>query len=318
MKAPKFWEDDGLTSKLLSPLSGIYAKQTAKRVKQKGYKAKIPVICVGNLVAGGAGKTPTAIEIASWFQEKDKQVHFLSRGYKGSEENPCKVDCKDAERFGDEAVMLSEYATSWVGAARDETAKLAESEGAEILIMDDGFQNPLLQKDFSLLVVDGVYGFGNGKVIPAGPLRENVKDGLKRADAVLVIGEEKAKLPKFEIPKFNAKIKIEYNEILKQEEIVAFCGLGRPQKFFDSLKTEELNVVGEMPFPDHHQYSEADLKQVFAEATKHNAVVVTTQKDYVKIPDQLKMLVQLVKSELVIEDLAKLKRQVFKGLGLKA
>lgn len=303
MKAPKFWEKENLTAKLLSPLSGVYAKKTATRLEEeKGYKAKIPVICIGNLVAGGAGKTPIAILIAKQLQEAGKNVHFLCSDYAGEVETPQKVESDDCAKYGDEAVLLSETAPTWVGSDRSATAKLAQKDGAELLIMDDGFQNPTLKKDFSIIVIDGTYGFGNGRVIPAGPLREPIDVGLQRADCVLVMGEEKAKLPAFSIPKFSAKLEIEYEEFLQQEDVVAFCAIARPKKFYNSLEEKGLNIVEKFSFPDHHLYSDEDLKKILNSATERQAIAVTTEKDYVKIPKQLRVMLHLVKATAVLDD----------------
>lgn len=315
MKAPKFWDEDNLTAKILSPLSGIYAGQTAKRAAaaNTAYKPKTPVICVGNLVAGGAGKTPTSIALANLFAEKKKKVNFLSGGYGGEFEGQQKVDGEDWQQFGDEAVMLSRTATTWVGKDRGEAAKKAirdKENKPDLFIMDDGFQNGTIGKDFSVLVVDSEYGFGNGRVIPAGPLREPIEDGLKRADCVILIGEKKAKLPEFDIPVFEAEIEISYPDFLEHEEIVAFCGIARPEKFYKSLRARGLNVVEEISFPDHHAYSEDDLKKVFATATEKGAVAVTTEKDAVKVPSNLQMLVQVVKAELKIKESAKLQKLI--------
>lgn len=310
--APKFWDNNNFWAKLLSPAAKIYAAQTAKRMQKTGYKAKVPVICVGNLVVGGGGKTPVAIYLAKQLMAQNKKVHFLASGYGGSAygiEPAQKVLAHDCKKFGDEAVLLAKTAPTWVGKNRAEAAKLAEADGAEILLMDDGYQNADLYKDFSLLVIDGEYGFGNGRVLPAGPLREPVADGLARADAVIVIGEERADLPEFAQPKFAANVKIYFDEFLRNDEVVAFCGIARPEKFFNSLQRAGLKLVETISFPDHFLYAEADLKGILGVAEQYGAVVVTTEKDYVKIPEMLHMMLHLVKAEIEIfaaQDLLKL------------
>lgn len=297
MKAPKFWEKENWIAKLLTPFAAIYAKKTAQRMAEsKGYKAKIPVMCIGNLVAGGAGKTPIALYVAKQLIADGKKVHFLCSDYAGEVETAQKVESSDCKKYGDEAVLLSKTAPTWVGKDRAETAKLAETDGAEILIMDDGFQSPSLQKDFSVVVVDGAYGFGNERVIPAGPLREPIEVGLKRADCVVVMGAETAKLPMFSIPKFSAKLEIEYDEFLQMEDVIAFCAIARPQKFYASLTERNLKIVKEFSFPDHHLYTDNDLKKILNSATDLQAVAVTTEKDYVKIPKQLRVMLHLVKA----------------------
>lgn len=306
-KAPKFWESENLLAKLLSPLSAIYAKKTAQRLAEaKGYKAKIPVICIGNLVAGGAGKTPIALYLAKQLIADGKKPHFLCSNYAGEVETAQKVESSDCKKYGDEAVLLSKTAPTWVGKDRAETAKMAEKEGADILIMDDGFQSPTLQKDFSIVVVDGQYGFGNGRVIPAGPLREPIEVGLKRADCAIVMGEEMAKLPAFEIPKFSAKLEIEYDEFLQAEDVIAFCAIARPEKFYKSLSDRGLKIVQKFSFADHHLYTDEDLKKILNSATELRAVAVTTEKDYVKIPKQLRVMLHLVKAKAVLAEAEKL------------
>lgn len=317
-KAPKFWEQDGIIAKLLSPLSGIYASKTAKRLAEtKGYKAKIPVICVGNLVAGGAGKTPIALYIAKQLIADGKKPHFLCSDYAGEVETPQKVESGDCAKYGDEAVLLSKTAPTWVGSDRAATAKLAQKAGAEILIMDDGFQNPSLKKDFSIVVIDGAYGFGNGRVIPAGPLREPIDVGLKRADCIVVMGEEAAKLPATELPKFSAKLEIEYEESLQADDVIAFCAIARPQKFYDALRAKDLKIVQEFSFPDHHLYSEEDLKKILNAATERQAIAVTTEKDYVKIPKQLRVMLHLVKAEAVFAESEKFMAALNKKINAK-
>lgn len=310
MKAPKFWETDNIISKLLKPFAGIYANQTAKRLKQTGYISKVPVICVGNLVAGGAGKTPVCIWLAKQLFAQGKKVHFIASGFGGNFDKAGnkaqKVDSLDCVKFGDEAVLLSKTAPTWVSKDRGEAAKMAENDGAEIIIMDDGFQNATLEKTFSIIVADGEYGFGNGKVIPAGPLRETVEVGLKRADCLLVIGKREFPLPAAKLPNFAAKLNIYYDPFLQNEDVVAFCAIARPKKFYDSLVASGLRVIDEVSFADHHLYNEQDLKNILQLASDKQAVVVTTEKDYVKIPKQLHLMFNLVKAEIELKDAEKL------------
>ncbi len=306
MRTPKFWEKDGLLPRLLSPASFLYKSATAARVKKPGYRAKVPVVCIGNLTAGGAGKTPTTIALATALKEQGRKPHIISRGYGGSFEGVVKVGEQSPKIVGDEPILLSQTATTWVAEDRAAAAKAAEESGADIILMDDGFQNPDVEKDFSLLVFDGGFGIGNGRVIPAGPLREPVAEGMKRADAVLVIGNKEKELPKFDVPVFSAKIEIEYDPILKNEDIVAFCGIGRPGKFFASLKESGLKLVDEMEYPDHHFYTEEELKRILAVASEKSAMVVTTEKDMVKIPAHLHMMVNPVIAKLRVKNIEKL------------
>lgn len=317
-KTPEFWNQQSLPAKILSPISLVYASAVANRVKQKGYKSKLPVICVGNLVAGGAGKTPTALYITHLLQSKGLKPHFLASGYSASLKIATKVIDEDASKYGDEAVLLSKTAPAWIGRDRAQTAQMAEAEKADALVLDDGFQNPSLEKTFSVIVVDGEYGFGNGRVIPAGPLRELPQEAAKRADAVIIIGEQTAKIGKFTLPTFSANVEISFPDFIRDENIVAFCGLARPEKFFNSLKKEGLKVIEEISFPDHHPYSESDLKAVLSIASQSAAVVVTTEKDYVKIPPKLRMMVQLVKMEIALDNEKEFSSLLFKKITKKS
>ena len=204
--APKFWDKKGLPSVLLAPASFFYAQGTAKAVRGRGYRPRAKTICVGNLTVGGSGKTPTAIAIAQGLQASGKNVHFVTKGYGRKSKNigVVKVKSQPAEEVGDEPLLLAQTAPTWVADSRAEGAKQADAAGADIIIMDDGFQSSEVEKDFSLVVIDGGYGLGNGKVMPAGPLREKPEKGLKRADAILVIGEPKKSLPSAGLEVFRA------------------------------------------------------------------------------------------------------------------
>lgn len=302
MKAPKFWEDDNLKSRLLSPLSFFYKKSTANRVAQPGYKSALPVICIGNITAGGAGKTPTAIAIARIAQSLGKNPAFVSKGYGRTSTENLKVEKQKPDQVGDEPLLLSKIAPTFVSDEREQGAKMAEEAKAGLIILDDGFQDPSLEKSLSFLVVDGGYGLGNGKVIPAGPLRETFEEAVTRADAIIVIGEQKKLLPKTDKLVFKAKMQIHIPEHLKEDDVVAYCGIGIPQKFYNSLRAEGVNIVKEVSFGDHYNYSEQDFRDIFAIATEKQAVVFTTEKDYVKVPEHLKMLISKIKAELVFED----------------
>lgn len=306
--APKFWEKNGLIPTLLSPASIFYARGTAKKLEGKGYRSKAKVICIGNIVAGGSGKTPVAMSVAQFLQKHGKNVHFISKGYGRKSENigTVRVKGQKAEEVGDEPILLSQVAPTWVGESREELAKQAEAAGAEILIMDDGFQNSELEKDLSFLVIDGGYGLGNGKVIPAGPLREPAEEALKRAQAVIVVGKGAKQLPETTLPVFKCRFDLDIPENVKDEEVVAFCGIGRPEKFFQSLKDNNIKIVEELAFPDHHFYNDVDFKAIFGIANFKKAVIVTTAKDMVKVPDRFKKIIYPVTAHLEFEDEEKL------------
>ncbi len=321
LTSPKHWENDGLAAKLLSPASFFYARATAKRLTEKGYRPQAKVICIGNVTAGGAGKTPAALAIAAMLQEEGKNVHFITTGFGRKSENigVVRVAKQPAEEIGDEPLLLAATAPTWVGENRAELAKAAEKAGADIIIMDDGFQNAEIEKDVSLIVIDGGYGLGNGRVIPAGPLREPFAAALARADGVIIVGKKTKELPEFTLPSFKANMELDIPENVKDEEVVAFCGIGRPDKFFASLKNHNIKVVEELGFPDHHYYNENDFKAIFGIANSHKAVIVTTSKDMVKIPERFRKIIYPVKGELVFENEGrKLKKLILKKLNAKS
>ncbi len=191
MRQPEFWRHDGAVAKILTPLGwAFHGAGRIRRWAARPYCAPIPVICVGNLVAGGAGKTPVAMAIADMLLAARRKPHFLTRGFGGGLAGPVRVDRSghDAGAVGDEALLLADMAPCWVARDRADGARAAVDAGAEIIVMDDGFQNPQPAKDLSLIVIDGGVGFGNRRVIPAGPLRENLAAGIRRADAAILIG----------------------------------------------------------------------------------------------------------------------------------
>lgn len=286
MKTPKYWQSNSLISKLLEPAGFVYGTLTQLRLKLvKPRKARIPVICIGNITAGGTGKTPVAVSVAKMLASDMFHPFFISRGYGGRLQNVMVNNKKHTARdVGDEPLLLSKQAPVIVNADRFAAAETAASEGADAVIMDDGFQNPSLYKDVSFLVFDGHYGTGNGKLIPAGPLRETLADGLKRADAVIILGKDKQDLAqKCGLPVFYGHTEAARTG-LGDRDVLAFAGIGHPQKFYYTLKQQGFNVVKTVDFPDHHFYTGAELNALLAEARKLNADVYTTEKDYVKIP----------------------------------
>ena len=290
MKTPSHWQNKNLLSYVLLPLGFLYAQATALRLKIKKSKSvNIPVICVGNLTAGGTGKTPTAIAIAEIIQKLGKRPFFVSRGYGGTLSGVI-VDNKkhSAEQVGDEPLLLAQKADVSINADRYQAAKKAIENGAEVIIMDDGFQNPSLKKDLSFLVFDGGYGVGNAFPLPSGPLRENFAKGIKRADAAIIIGEDKTNLRSKlkNIPVFEAIICAKPAEDINKP-VIAFAGIGRPQKFYDSLRQEKLNILQTIDFPDHHFYTEQELNNLLSLSQQKNAELITTSKDWVKIPTHL-------------------------------
>ena len=321
LKPPAFWYDNeaqgaGLCRALLSPFGMAYGWASRQRFDLY-YPVPMarPVICVGNLVAGGAGKTPVAMSLVDMLQGAGHNPHLLSRGYGGSEEGPIQVspDRDTAADVGDEALLLVTKAPTWVSRNRALGAQAAIDTGASVVIMDDGYQNPAIYKDFSLLVIDGGAGFGNGKIIPAGPLREDLAFGLSRADAIAVIGEDTQNVLKTVSnhtgkPVYTGRLKPdEQNPDLFGKRIYAFAGIGRPEKFRESLIEAGAVVDVFAAFPDHCAYEEKDLGELMQEADSKSAIVVTTAKDHVRLPPALKERVQIFGVHVVwdqAEDLA--------------
>lgn len=300
MRTPKFWYNENKTvlSFLLRPISWIYGStRELISAHSKTWHAPVPVICIGNLVAGGHGKTPMAISICNALKLNNKIVHFISRGYKGSMSGPILVDPKShtAKEVGDEPLLLSKIAPTWISANREAGIKLAYKMGAEIIVMDDGFQNPSVKKDLSILVIDGEVGFGNGNLIPAGPLRENIATGLLKANAVVIVGKDilnlrntltnvVSKTSNTPIRIYNAEIKPDAgSQSLQNDKVIAFAGIGRPEKFFNTLIDMSCNIIEKKNFADHHKYSKKEIAKLLNLAEEKNAKLVTTSKDYVRL-----------------------------------
>ncbi|MCL2430645.1 MAG: tetraacyldisaccharide 4'-kinase [Alphaproteobacteria bacterium] len=268
---------------LLQPAARAYAALGAVRhALATPYRAAVPVICVGNVVAGGAGKTPVVESLLDLLAARGRHPAVLSRGYGGRERGPVQVDAAahGARAVGDEPLMLSRLAPVWVARDRAAAARAAVAAGADCLLMDDGFQNPGLAKDLSLLVIDGAYGLGNGQVMPAGPLREPAARALARADAVVVIGEAADNLgPRITKPVLPAALAPVNAADFEGRRVVAFAGIGRPEKFFATLEACGARLVARHGFPDHHAYSESDLRSLADAASASAATLVTTLKD---------------------------------------
>ena len=289
MKTPKFWDTKNSTSTLLLPISYIYNLITQYRLHHnQPYKSKAYVICVGNITAGGVGKTPISIALAQRYIKEGKKVFFLTRGYKGKLKNIL-VDLEKhtPKETGDEARLLAKVAPTIISPNRISGAQLAEDLGAEIIIMDDGFQNPNLYKDESILVFDGSKGIGNNRILPAGPLRETLATGLKRANYAIIMGEDKTNLSsQITIPCYKGKL-IPVPLELHNKNVSAFAGIGNPNKFYQTLKELGYKLIKTTNFEDHHNYTKEELNFLKDEAKEHNILLITTEKDYVKIPKDL-------------------------------
>jgi tetraacyldisaccharide 4'-kinase len=305
MRTPRFWRQRGPTARLLAPLGALYGASIAlKAAYAKPYRSRMPVICVGNLTAGGSGKTPVAIAVAQALQARGKHPLFLTRGYGGKEHGPALVRAHhDARAMGDEALLLARIAPTMVSRERAIGAARAASEQADVLVMDDGHQNFLLAKTLSLVVVDGDGNFGNGMVLPAGPLREPVAQGLKRADAVIVMGKGNPDLAGYAGPVLRASLQPLAND-LAGRAVFAFAGIGRPQKFFDTLAAIGAIIKGTSSFDDHHVYRADDLAQLRHEAK--GALLVTTEKDFVRLTPQQRQGVEALAVQARFDDPAAL------------
>ena len=291
MKAPGFWAEDSVLPCLLAPFGEMFRLAAAARHHMvKPVRTGIPVICVGNLVVGGAGKTPVTLSIGDLLQRRGHAVAFLSRGYHGRERGPLLVvpDRHRPKDVGDEALLLAEVADTWVARDRAQGAAAARDHGAEVIVMDDGFQNPALQKTCSFVVVDGGYGFGNRRLLPAGPLREPLAAGLARADALLMIGADRTgalgALPAH-LPVLAAMTRpADSVRLAPGQAVYGFAGIARPEKFRDTLESLGVTIAGFRAFPDHYRYSNGDLADLLEQAAKRGARPVTTAKDHVRLP----------------------------------
>jgi tetraacyldisaccharide 4'-kinase len=309
LRPPAFWRSGGgtLMPLLLSPLAAVTAAITAKRVVQAGWRAPVPVICCGNVTVGGAGKTTLAIDLGRRLLARGRHVHFLSRGYGGSGRGTHRVALgESAGQVGDEPLLLAETAPTWTGADRAASARAAVEAGAQVLVLDDGLQNPTLCKDLSLLVVDGATGFGNGHVLPAGPLREPVSVGASRCQAIVLIEPDLtgalAYLPPG-MPRMRARLAHgpEVNA-LAGRKVFAFAGIASPDKFFATLAATGTVVVGRVPFRDHHPYTEREVQRLLTAAARLHALPVTTAKDAVRLPPALAAQVRVADVGIAWED----------------
>jgi tetraacyldisaccharide 4'-kinase len=292
MRAPGFWwKEPGAISALLSPLAAIYGSVAASRMARPGARVGIPIICVGNPTVGGAGKTPTAIAIAHLLIAAGERPAFLTRGYGGRLAGPVAVEAgHTAVQVGDEPLLLARVAPAIVAEDRVAGAQYAKARGASVIVMDDGFQNPSLAKDLSILVVDA-RGAGNGCVLPAGPLRAPLDPQFERASAMLIVGDGalamEAAANARGLPVFHASLEPDPDAAasLRAKKVLAFAGIGHPEKFFATLAAAGIDAPVRRGFGDHHRYSVAEARSLIRDADKDGLELVTTEKDLARLKD---------------------------------
>jgi tetraacyldisaccharide 4'-kinase len=286
MRAPEFWSRPSFASAVLAPVGWVYGAVTDwKRTHASPHRARAKVVCVGNLTAGGSGKTPVVEAIARNLKARGLRVMILSRGYGGRLAGPALVNLAthSAADVGDEPLLLAATAAVIVARDRRQGAILADAEGADVIVMDDGYQNFALEKDLGIVVVDAEKGFGNGHILPAGPLRESVAGGLARADAVVLVGDGVPALPGYSGPILRAKLVPRNGETMAGHRVIAFAGIGRPEKFFGTLRGLNAELVDARAFADHHMFDTGEIVRLKAAAREKNAVLITTEKDFVRL-----------------------------------
>lgn len=315
MRAPSFWQNPpdapGWQAHLLAPLSALYSAATARRIRQNpDVTPSSPVICIGNINAGGTGKTPTVIALIE--RLRPLKVHVVSRGHGGSETGPTRVNerAHKAADVGDEPLLIAAFAPIWIARNRAEGVRAAQDDGAEIILLDDGFQNPTVAKTLSIVVVDAALGFGNGRVLPAGPLRESVKQGLKRADLLLSIGDARAQAHfiktwgnQVTVPHLTAHLKtLETGINWRGQRVMAFAGIGYPEKFFATLRGLGAELLRAEALTDHQPLTEPLMKRLEIEARALSAQLVTTEKDAVRLPPSFRQKVLTLPVRLEFDD----------------
>lgn len=318
MQAPSFWwREAGLAAAGLRPLASLYGAAAARRMRQPGARAAVPVVCIGDPTVGGGGKTPTAIALAHRLAAAGERPVFLTRGYGGRLAGPVRVDlaAHAADEVGDEPLLLARNFPTVVARDRVAGARAAAGQGASVVVMDDGFQNPSLAKDFSILVIDAMRGLGNGEVFPAGPLRAPLRPQLERAHALLLIGsgdggaDVAATAAQIGLPVFRGGLVPAPDALdrLRSRPALAFAAIGNPAKFFRTLSEGGVALRERRAFADHHVYSPAEAEALLSDAARRGLQLVTTEKDYLRLSEtgaqgRLRAQTQSLPVSLVPED----------------
>ena len=316
---PSFWrKNNNLIEKIciliLLPFSFLYFLISIinKKIK-KTNKIGIPVICVGNINTGGSGKTPFVIYLANLLKKRKINAHIVSRGYLGKSNDTIKINVKkhSYKDVGDEALLLAKENNTWVSKNRYEGALKATLHGADVIILDDGLQNYSLYQDLKIVIVDGGFGFGNNFLIPAGPLRENIQSGIEKSKILILLDEDKNNIEqkvKKKIAVIKGQTVIKNYKKLKNKKLVAFAGIGRPEKFLNSLEKKKLSILKFFPFPDHYVYKNSDLIKIINYSKKNSAIPVTTLKDKERINENIRKKIHFIDLEIKLKEEKKLYR----------
>lgn len=318
MKEPWFWREKSLAARaataILAPAAFIYDQgQRLRAFASRPANAGASVICVGNASLGGVGKTPFALMLRALLKQEGVEAHFLSRGHGGRLIGPVRVAPEHgADEVGDEPLLLAADAPTWIAKSKLAGARAAASAGAEAIIMDDGFQNPTVRKDVSFLLIDAANPDGNGRIFPAGPMREPLARAAARADAIILVGEGPPPTLGGN-PLFRARTRIRPG--MAPRKAVAFCGIGRPERFFRDLEAEGFTLAGRFAFPDHHRYLPGEIERLRRKAAKADAALITTEKDLVRLSPEARVGIATARLEMTIDDPQALVRLVLSKMG---
>lgn len=322
LKTPKFWHDNSFLPYLLLPFSLIFLiSSIIKKLLTKKTTDNIKIICIGNIVIGGAGKTPTAIAVGQMLKEKGVKFLYVSKGYKGSyKEKIYKIlsENEDPVLCGDEALLLAKIAPVYLSKKRKYAIEEAIKDGYELVILDDGMQDYSIKKDLTYLVIDGNYGTGNNLLFPAGPCREIFVNALNRSDKVIIVGDKKAEIINL-IPE--EKIIAAYSEVEKEyithEKFIAFSGIARPEKFYRTVINNGGILLKTIDFPDHYMYKDTDIEKMIYLKNKYNVSLLTTEKDYVRLKAKFKPYIKYLSYKLIFVDTTTLDQDLDKILNEK-